>query len=111
MATTTTQRNGKKKTTPVFAKKYFPVQVAVFEFANTDGRLNHSVELTRSFRRDPESDWENTSYLSTQDLLPAAKLLAEAYSVIQMRLQQAFAGRQEHGEGSDANTPDAEIPY
>ena len=45
------------------------------------------------------------------DLLPAAKLLAEAYSVIQARLQQAFAGRQEHGEGSDANTPGAEMPY
>jgi hypothetical protein len=90
------------KQRPVFCRKFFPVQVAVFEYEN-DGRLNHSVSLTRSFRRDADSEWENTPYLTVSDLLPAAKLLNDAYSVIHARLQQAFAGdRMSHGEIQDS---------
>lgn len=83
------ETNGSKKKRPVFVRKYFPVEVAVFEFTN-DERLNHSVNLMRTFRRDEESDWETTSFLTASDLLPAAKLLGEAYSFIQGRLQQAY---------------------
>lgn len=93
------------KNRPVFSKKYWPVQISVFEFEN-DGRLNHSVELTRTFRRDEESEWETTSYLTAQDLLPAAKLLGEAYSVIQARIQKDFAER--HGHTTDSNEP---VPF
>ena len=83
------KENGKKQR-PVFSKRYFPVQVAVFEHKNDDGKLKHSVILRRSFRREPEAEWETTEYLSTQDLLPAAKLLGEAYAVVQKRLQQSY---------------------
>ncbi len=79
MAAATTKNGKATKRRPVFSKKYWPVQVSVFEFEN-DGRINHSVELTRSFRRDEESDWETSSYLSAQDLLPASKLLSETYT-------------------------------
>lgn len=78
---------------PVFSKTNFPVQIAVFEHEN-DGRLNFSVKLTRSFRRDEESDWETTEYLGSQDLLPAARLLGEAYDAIQARLEEAYRERQ-----------------
>ena len=93
------ENNGRQeKKRPVFSRKYFPVQVAVFEYEH-EGRLNHSVSLTRSFRRDEESDWETTPYLGAADLLPASKLLSEAYSFIQRRLQQAYdEGR--NGQGS-----------
>lgn len=96
MATASTKSDNGQATTkrrrPVFSKKYWPVQVSVFEFQNDD-RLNHSVELTRTFRRDKDSEWETTTFLTTDDLLPAAKLLGEAYSVIQARIQKEIAER------------------
>jgi hypothetical protein len=96
MATTTkSARDGAVKQRPLFAKTYFPVQVAVFEHAN-DGRRNFSVKLTRTFRRDEESEWESTEYLGPQDLLPAARLLGEAYDAIQTRQDEAY--RERHGD-------------
>ena len=98
----TNARNGSAKTAkkrPVFSKRYWPVQVAVFEFEN-DGRLNHSVEVTRTFRRDGDSEWETTPYLTPQDLLPAAKLLDEAYSEIQIRIQRILAERNGDADAS-----------
>ena len=97
-------KNGAKraaaKPRPIFAKSYFPVQVAVFEHSN-DGRANYNVKLTRSFRRDEESEWESTEYFGVQDLLPAARLLGEAYEAIQARQDEAYRERQQAGEGSD----------
>ena len=87
---------GKRR--PVFAKTYLPVQVAVFEHSN-DGRTNFSVKLTRSFRRDEESEWETTEYLGAQDLLPAARLLGEAYEAMQARQDKAYRQRQQLDEG------------
>jgi hypothetical protein len=101
MATTTkAAKNGAAKQRPIFAKAYFPVQVAVFKHSN-DGRRNYSVKLTRTFRRDEESEWETTEYLSPQDLLPAARLLGEAFDAIQARQDEAYRERQgESGEAS-----------
>ena len=99
----TTSKNGTKKEAakprPIFAKTYFPVQVAVFEHAN-DGRANYSVKLTRSFRRDEESEWETTEYLGAQDLLPAARLLGEAYEAIQVRQDELYRDRHNAEEGN-----------
>src|SRR3954469_18654914 len=99
MATTSkAAKNGTAKQRPVFAKAFFPVQIAVFEHSN-DGRRNYSVKLTRSFRRDEESEWETTEYLGPQDLLPAARLLGEAYDAIQSLLESAYRQRQNQSEG------------
>ena len=101
MATTTrSASNDASKQRPVFAKTYFPVQVAVFEHEN-DGRLNFSVKVTRKFRRDEESDWETTEYLGAQNLLPAARLLGEAYEAIQVRQDEAYRERQGKEAGPD----------
>lgn len=96
-ASKATNGNGSRKQRPIFSKTYFPVQVAVFEHTTDGGRPNHSVKLTRTFRRDEESEWETSEYLGAQDLLPAAKLLSEAYEAVQMRLDEAYRERQ--GEG------------
>ncbi|MDX1963907.1 MAG: hypothetical protein SFX18_12190 [Pirellulales bacterium] len=100
MATGT--KNGAKKNAakprPIFAKTYFPVQVAVFEHSGDD-RTNYSVKLTRSFRRDEESEWESTEYLGAQDLLPAARLLGEAFEAIQARQDNAYRARHQSDEG------------
>jgi hypothetical protein len=102
MATAT--KNGAKKNgakpRPIFAKSYFPVQVAVFEHSN-EGRTNYSIKLTRSFKRDEESSWETTEYLSAQDLLPAARLLGDAYEAIQARQDESYRERHKVGEGRD----------
>lgn len=97
MATASTARsgNGSQKQRPIFSKAYFPVQVAVFEHATEGGRPNHSVKLTRTFRRDEQSEWESTEYLGPQDLLPASRLLGEAYEAIQQRLNEAHRDQQE----------------
>ena len=92
-ATKNGAKRGAAKPRPIFAKSYFPVQVAVFEHSN-DGRTNYSVKLTRSFRRDEESEWETTEYLGAQDLLPAARLLGEAYEAIQVRQEEVYRERQ-----------------
>ena len=99
MATTTkSAKHGAAKQRPVFAKVYFPVQIAVFEHEH-DGRRNYSVKLTRSFRRDEESEWETTEYLAAQDLLPAARLLGEAFDAIQALQDSAYRDRQNQPEG------------
>jgi hypothetical protein len=83
------------------------VQLAVFEYEH-EGRMTHSVSLTRTFKRDDDSKWENTPYLGAADLLPAARLLEEAYSFIQNRLQRAY----EEGHGNvDASEDDDNVPY
>jgi hypothetical protein len=96
-----------KKSRLVYSNRFFPVAIGVFEHRNDEGRLNHSVKLTRSFRRGPEAEWEQTDYLSAQDLLPAAKLLDEAYAFVQKRLQQAYQESRAASEELEA----AEIPY
>ena len=104
MAATTTKsaRNGSAKQRPVFDKSYFPVQVAVFEHDNGD-RRNFSVKLTRTFRRDEESEWESTEYLGPQDLLPAARLLGEAYEAIAALQDEAYRERQDGSDGQSTH--------
>ena len=106
MNTKVETRNGRKtasKSKPIFSKKNWPVQVAVFEFHN-EGKVNHSIELSRTFRRDVDSEWENTTYLTAQDLLPAARLLGEAYDAIQTRLIEVVADRRSGtSESEEAN--------
>lgn len=105
---TTRERNGQApgsqaKKRPVFSRKYFPVEVAVFEHHNDD-RTNYTVSVTRTFRRDEESPWESTPYLTVADLLPAATLLEEAYRFIQSRLQHAYQ------ESRDGDAPAEKLP-
>jgi hypothetical protein len=101
MATTArSAKNGSAKQQPVFAKSYFPVQVAVFRHEN-DGRPSFSVKLTRMFRRSEESEWESTEYLSPQDLLPGRQLLGEAFEAIHALQDEAYQSRQ--GEDGGRN--------
>lgn len=105
MATGTTNRvrgNGRSeaqsngsghKQRPVWTKKGFPLEVAVFEFTNEDGPSNFSVKLTRSFRRDEESEWESSDYLGGSDLLRASQLLLAADAFIQERLDAEYRSR------------------
>lgn len=105
MATTKTKedsRNGKAgKQRPVWTKKRFPLQVAVFEFSNTNGTPNFSVKLTRSFRRDEESEWETTDYLGANDLLSGSRLLEAAYEFIQTRLESDYERRKDDSPESN----------
>lgn len=90
------------KQRPVWSKRVFPVQVAVFEFPTEKG-LNFSVKLTRTFRRDDDSEWENSDYLGGSDLLRGAKLLETADAFIQKRLDDDYQARKaaakEEGNG------------
>jgi hypothetical protein len=89
--------NGRKQR-PVWTKKGFPMTVAVFEFPSDNGPPNFSVKLTRSFKRDENSDWENSEYLGGGDCLRAAKLLEAADAFIQSRLEADCRSRKEEGD-------------
>jgi hypothetical protein len=101
-------KNSEKKR-PVWTKIYFPVKVAVFEFRNDDGRSAFSVSLSRSFQRSEGAGWETTTFLLAQDLLAAAKLLSEAHSFVQARLEKAYRGRRQ--QDSDIEVTAADRPF
>lgn len=86
--------NGRKQR-PVWTKTGFPLTVAVFEFPTENGTPNFSVKIARSFKRDENSEWENTEYLGGGDLLRAAKLLEAADAFVQSRLQAFYRSRKE----------------
>jgi hypothetical protein len=86
-----------RKQRPVWTKTGFPLTVAVFEFPTENGPPNFSVKLTRSFKRDEESEWENTDYLGGGDLLRAAKLLEAADAFVQSRLEVHYRTRKDEG--------------
>lgn len=89
-------KNGSaRKQRPAWTKRSFPLTVAVFEFpsANGDAPPTFSVRLTRSFRRDENSEWENSEYLTGGDLLRAAKLLEAADAFVQSRLEADYQSR------------------
>lgn len=103
MATTATrsraEKNGDsesgKKQRPTWTKSAFPLTVAVFEFPTENGPPNFSVKLTRTFRRDENSAWENSEYLGGNDLLRASRLLEAADAFVQSRLEADFKARKE----------------
>lgn len=90
----TTSDNGRKQR-PVWTRKGFPITVAVFEFPTENGLPNFSVKLTRTFRRDENSEWENSEYLGGGDLLRAAKLLEAADAFVQSRLEAEYRSRKD----------------
>ena len=87
-----------RKQRPVWTKKGFPLTVAVFEFPMENGPPNFSVKLTRTFRREENSPWENSEYLGGGDLLRAAKLLEAADAFVQSRLEAEYRSRKDEGE-------------
>jgi hypothetical protein len=109
MATGTNGQATKRR--PVWTRKFWPVEIAVFEYVNGDGRPQHSVKLSKSFRRDEESEWETTDFLSTPDILIAKELLTEAYRFIQARLQKAFESRKDSEVMSDVEADAEAIPF
>ncbi len=87
-----------RKQRPVWTKTGFPLTVAVFEFPTESGPPNFSVKLTRSFRREENSPWENSEYLGGGDLLRAAKLLEAADAFVQSRLEAEYRSRKDEGD-------------
>ncbi len=99
------KNDGARKQRPAWTKKGFPLTVAVFEFpnANGDGPPTFSVKLTRSFRRDEDSAWENSEFLGANDLSRGAKLLEAANAFVQARLEGDYQSRKTEKEEGEAN--------
>jgi hypothetical protein len=112
MASQTNGNETSGKQRPAFSKRYFPVQLSVFEYRNgEDQRLNHSLKLSKSFRRTPESDWETSDYLAPEDALVAAQLLTEGYIWVQHRRNEDFRERRsQQDEVLQGATAGAEFP-
>jgi hypothetical protein len=117
MATTTAKRasdersqeantsDSSRKQRPIWTRRGFPVQVAVFEFANENGPPNFSVKLTRSYRRDEKSNWETSDYLGGNDLLRAARLLEAADAFIQNRLELDYQAKKASADDNGGDAP------
>jgi hypothetical protein len=70
---------------PDYKAHYGRVQAAVWT-REIEGRTIYSVSLTRSYR-DKQEQWQRTTNLDEEDLLPAAKALDDAYTWIQRQRQ------------------------
>ncbi len=77
---------------PAFKTRYGRVEAAVWDRDLEEGRKVYSVTLQRSYQ-DKEGQWQRTSSLDENDLLPAAKALDECYVFIQKDRQA------QHGNG------------
>ena len=99
------------KKRPIWSRKYWPVEVAVFEYLNKEGRLQHSVKLSKSFRRKEDSAWQTTDFLLAQDIPVAKELLSDAYRFIQARLQKDFESRKESEVVNEVEVDAEEIPF
>ena len=73
--------------TPDYKVQYGRVQAAVWK-REIDERTSFSVSLTRSYR-DKQDQWQRTTSLDEDDLLPAAKALDDAYAWIQEQRQHS----------------------
>jgi hypothetical protein len=72
---------------PEYKAHYGRVQAAVWR-RDFEGRTGYSVTVTRSYK-DKYDQWQRTSSLDEEDLLPAGKALDDAYTWIQRQRHQA----------------------
>lgn len=72
---------------PEYKVHFGRVQAAVWR-REIEGRTTYSVTLTRSYK-DKYDQWQRTSSLDEEDLLPAAKALDESYTWVQRQRHQA----------------------
>ena len=80
-------RNRTSRTLPEYKAHYGRVQAAVWR-RDIEGRTSYSVTLTRSYK-DKHDQWQRTSNLDEDDLLPATKALDDAYTWIQRQRHPA----------------------
>ena len=91
------------KKRPVYEKKAWPLSVVVFEHPVKDGDgVNHSVRVTKSFKRGEEAEFENTEWLGTDDLLAASQLYVAAWQFIQSRNQTRYQRSREDRQTAGA---------
>lgn len=86
---------------PDYKAQYGRVQAAVWK-REFDGRTSFSVSLTRSYR-DKQEQWQRTTNLDEDDLLPGAKALDDAYTWIQRQRQHSRDELHEHQMPRAAN--------
>lgn len=79
---------------PDYKAHYGRVQAAVWR-RDFEGRTGYSVSLARSYK-DKSDQWQRTTSLDEEDLLPAAKALDDAYTWIQRQRQQSRDGSSLH---------------
>ena len=75
---------------PEYKAHYGRVQAAVWR-REIEGRTGYGVSLTRSYK-DRNDQWQRTTHLDEEDLLPAAKALDDAYAWIQRQRHQVREG-------------------
>ena len=75
---------------PEYRAHYGRVVAAVWR-REFEGRTGYSVTLTRSYK-DKQDQWQRTSNLDEEDLLPAAKALDDAYTWIQRQRHHSREG-------------------
>ncbi len=72
---------------PDYKVQYGRVQAAVWK-REVDERIIYSVSLTRSYK-DRQDQWQRTTNLDEDDLLPGSMALSEAYKWVQQQRQHS----------------------
>jgi hypothetical protein len=75
---------------PDYKAHYGRVQAAVWR-REIEGRASYGVSLSRSYK-DKYDQWQRTTSLDEEDLLPATKALDDAYAWIQKQRHQVREG-------------------
>lgn len=57
---------------------YNGIQLAVWKNLSQRGKEYRSIKITRSFKRDENSEWENTDYFNPWDLMNIAEVCIRA---------------------------------
>jgi hypothetical protein len=70
------------------------LQAVIWRNTSTEGKTYYSVTPQRSYR-DGDDTWRETDSLNSDDLLPMAELLREAYAWIKMQKQADAKSRRE----------------
>lgn len=60
--------------------------------SNEGGKIFHSVDVVRSYKKDTDDEWAETRQFSGSDILKASALMQEAYAKIrELRSTEAAA--------------------
>lgn len=84
---------------PVLTLRSHGLSAAAWQNKGKDDRTYYSVKLQRRYFDKDSQSWKDSAYLSSQDLLPAAKLLEELWSMLEVKDKGEDGGDQDLVQG------------
>ena len=100
--TTATQSRTER---PVKTFRCGRIQAAIWVNETARSTTRHNVTVSRSFKRTPESQWEQSTSFSREQALVAASLLQRAHNWINDEIERNGSTDEQDGDPDDDGTP------